>query len=74
MDKASDSDWKFVHSFLPAMKHDIKTKRFKWIGHLMGLDRARVVKILRVNWREEEWQDLDWDDWKMLKRTYRDAG
>jgi hypothetical protein len=41
------------------MKHDIKTKRFKWIGHLMGLDRARVVKILRVNWREEEWQDLD---------------
>jgi len=49
----------FVLSFLPAMKHDIKKKRFKWIGHLIRLDRARVVKVLRVNWREEEWQDLD---------------
>jgi len=41
------------------MKHDIKKKRFKWIGHPVRLDRARVVKILRVDWREEEWEDLD---------------
>ena len=45
--------------FLPAMEHDIKKKRFKWIGYPVRLDRGRVVKILRVNWREEEWEDLD---------------
>jgi hypothetical protein len=49
----------FVLSFLPAMKHDITKKRFKWIGRLIRLDHARVVKILRINWREEEWQDID---------------
>jgi hypothetical protein len=41
------------------MKHYIKKKRLKWIGHLVRLDRERVVKIWRVNWREEEWEDVD---------------
>ena len=45
---------------------DIKKKRLEWIGHLARMDHRRVVtKIVHINWREEEWEDLDRDYWRI---------
>jgi len=48
-----------------------KKKRLQWIGHAVRMDQKRTVnKRLRVNWREEEWEDLDRGGCKMMKGKY----
>jgi hypothetical protein len=50
---------------------DIKSKRLKWVGHVVRLDQQRVVKIVFESKPEgrKELQDLNWDGWKMMNMT-----
>ena len=50
----------------------ITKKRLEMRAHVVRMDHRRLVKKnLRLKWREEEeWEDLNWDVWRMLKRIY----